>query len=264
MAAPTCPANLPGANLPGANALRQAELLPRLFDVTWPLVGVCAFHSFALVSLLGLALMDFDRQAIPCRFAVGVIVAGFAAPAIWPNLWPVAWSAPRPAWIADVAGLDRVDTGVLGLIFGASLGAALALAEGPRRNRRGGRQLAILGFAFVGLCLGWQAALSIAAISVGLGLGVYRVFLPAWLHLMVWSGLNNLPWWPGSTATLPALAASLAAVFSVALVWRMWRARMGASNGSGASLASEPPSRDEVASKDTSHVGPPNDTATPA
>lgn len=172
-----------GKNLPGA--------VDAAHGLLW---GIYVYDLTLLGALICAALIDLDGHPLPKRLVATVLVAGLAAPLVWPDLRPVhsglagnAASGTSPAWL-------------IGLIDGlAGLSAALILfclarpaaARGP--SGPSGRMNTAAVLAWVGVYLGWQAVCWLAALTAVLflaGLLVGRhwpaarsVGLPGWLAL---------------------------------------------------------------------------------
>jgi uncharacterized protein (TIGR00730 family) len=140
-------------------------------------------------TLLGTALTDFDRQAVPWSFLLPIIFAGFCVPIIWPQIRPLpAWYTWKlSGWQAALAD------GAVGMLLGALLG--LAVSAGWRiTSRRWPTFRPVLLLVTVGLVLGWQVTLLVTlftAITAVLALGLFRALgseeifpWPAWLLVM--------------------------------------------------------------------------------
>ncbi len=144
-----------GINLPA----RQASATDRIVLTTgWSgreLYAIFLFHQLLWCMLLVAGLIESDGQRAGWRvYGPALGIAALAATAL-PVLHPV------PAW----KGLDGwhagIINGALGLAAGAALGWLLSRVEpAARRNGVG------LGLACIGLVLGWQAALGLAALTV--------------------------------------------------------------------------------------------------
>jgi leader peptidase (prepilin peptidase)/N-methyltransferase len=119
----------------------------------WPFWFAYATHVVLLTTLIGAALLEFDRRRVPWRLYLPVLLLGFFAPRFWPGIRHVPWSdshmtAAWEAWLADgVAGLAT------GLLLGLAIGWLWWLAQAgedwPRFSP------ACL-FATVGTVVGWQ------------------------------------------------------------------------------------------------------------
>ncbi len=142
-----------------------------------------------LATLLGAALIDFDRQRVPWSLFLPIIVVGIWLPLVGPDIRPLAaWHAWKlggwPAALVD---------GALGALLGAALGLAVS-AGWKITSRRWPTFRPALLLMTLGLVLGWQVALLVtlfAAIAAVLFLGLSRALgsekvfpWPAWLLVM--------------------------------------------------------------------------------
>ena len=178
-------------------------------------------------TLLGAALIDFDRQPLPWSLVVPIAFAGFCLPLLWPEIRPL------PAWHAwKVGGWQAalVD-GTLGGAVGAALGLAVSLGWKITSGRWPAFRPTLLLLA-VGLVLGWQVTLLITlftAMTALLALGLFRAFgsqailpWPAWLLVMAilipclavsdWLPLTSL------ARPIPAMAAMIVLNSAVAIL----------------------------------------------
>jgi leader peptidase (prepilin peptidase) / N-methyltransferase len=106
------------------------------------------YHMLLLCTLLSTALIEFDGNRPPLRLFLPAFVVGLVAPVFWPalQLLVIRWAAPAPF------------TGVVGLAAGALLGDIVWLI------RRSPKPTGLMfGLMCVGLFLGWQAVVIIAA-----------------------------------------------------------------------------------------------------
>jgi uncharacterized protein (TIGR00730 family) len=140
-------------------------------------------------TLLGAALIDWDRQSVPWSLFFPAIFVGLCLPFVWPHIRPL------PAWYAWQLGgwqAALVD-GPLGALLGAVLG--FSVAAGWRiSSRRWPTFRPVLLLATLGLVLGWQVTLVVAlfaaiiavpVLAISRALGSAAVFpWPAWLLVM--------------------------------------------------------------------------------
>jgi len=227
-----------GRNLPGEyGGLR--------FSVSWlvhhfplDLVAVYLYHSTLLSILLSWALIKFDGYKLPTFYVILTIAIGLAIPAANPSVQPVSWISTMPVWLVGQSGMDRLDTSVVGLISGLSIGFVLSSVRFVTRARKkrypGYVRDATVVLGVAGLFLGWQAVLSIAAIVtctrlllvavptakavLGLPTIVFmHVFLATALQVVLWDSLAQLTWWPGPQCS--ALAVAVVAMLTVLLTF---------------------------------------------
>jgi leader peptidase (prepilin peptidase)/N-methyltransferase len=122
------------------------------------LTFICGFHLLLITYLLAAAGMRFDGQRVPGWLTIGIAVAGFVLPCIWPWLRPqeCGFAFQSTPWIDGLIG--GIAGAVLGWIVG---GDRLRWLAPPAR----------INFAYVvvGAFLGWQAVLMIACIATACG-----------------------------------------------------------------------------------------------
>lgn len=161
---------LAGRNLPSRTANPYLGTGWTNWLLQWDLIRIYVYHCTLMSVLLTCALIKIDRTPLPGKLIIFALIVGFGLPAVWPDVHPVPWTAPRPAWLAAVPGINRVDTSLVGLAAGAALGAVLSLAQRGASRARGDRPEAAIVLALPGLYLGWQAALSIAVLAAAFAL----------------------------------------------------------------------------------------------
>jgi leader peptidase (prepilin peptidase)/N-methyltransferase len=138
---------LEGMNLPRREPPEVAMVVGKEI---WYLILL--YHLLLLCVLLCGALVDFDRYRPPTRMYVWTVLAGLVFPLQWTLLRPVkAWPG-EPTFFAG--GID----GLIGLAAGGTLGYIAWRLQGAKQL--GGLPM---GLACVGVFLGWQAVVPIAA-----------------------------------------------------------------------------------------------------
>lgn len=152
-------------------------------DSDYPLWGILALHFALVCTLLGAALITWDREAVPTRYWFVPLVAGFAAAAVWPML--------RPVGMPQLAGLGRGGLGPAEGLVGAVIGGLCGVAAWPASSdgvrARSGHVAGVAASACLGIYLGWQAAAVI-------GLAAMLVW-SLWQLLRDVVGFRfNLPW----------------------------------------------------------------------
>jgi leader peptidase (prepilin peptidase) / N-methyltransferase len=159
-----------GDNLPaGQSKLSAGDL--------W---GRYAYHLFLLCSLICAAFTEYDCHRLRWRLIVPAFMVGLAAPLAWPSLRPVAGQITNQVWLNTLA--DEL----LVAAAGAAVGWAVWLVTcivGPSRAGQGRDPAWHSGvaLAWIGVFLGWQAAVCLALVNVatlGLAAGVGR-FMPS-------------------------------------------------------------------------------------
>lgn len=226
-----------GANLPvRAPGEMQSAVWILLFP-RWDLIGLYAFHGLLWVALLLGCLFHYDRLKLPAPWRIGMLLFFLVAPILFVPLMVVGWH-PH---LNDAGGIRGVgQNGVSagwGVVAGILAAAVIQLSAGP--GRRCG-QLA-WPLATVGAALGWQAAVSIALLTLVLALpglttvragrsgflsrmGVAGWILPAALvHLLAWRTLTERtsPWWPGPESSLIHAVAALGLLAGLALILKI-------------------------------------------
>lgn len=209
-----------GSNLPlPVDAGRYFRFEP---TATWSLF---TFHIAAIVTLLGAALIERDRHAVPLRLLIPVLATGWLAAACFRFLHPV----PATARAIDPTWLTGLVNASCGLVVGALLGAAASPAAARQPWRPAASRTAFLASAIVGVFAGWQAAcIVVVAAAAAFGFasfagcvfsrmsrGPWLIYLVAALYVFLWywrplvehfEGLGaGGAWWlaPGAvTATL--------------------------------------------------------------
>lgn len=180
--------NLPGGRFGGEHWGSDGLLL----RTDWLLVAVCVLHCLLLVAVLTRAILDCDGEEIPARWTGVWVLAVFLAAVFLPGLQPVAvgfpfgdWPLPQARWRGGIAS-------AAGIAAGWALGAGFS-----SRALRGGLVLLAAG-------LGWQAAATIAALTIAvaaarqlpemLAAGRLRIVRAAAADLVVAAALQILLW----------------------------------------------------------------------
>ncbi len=143
---------LQGANLPVRRYVIEEGIVLTSGWSGRELYGIFLFHQLLWCTLLAAALMEYDGHRAGWRlYALALGLAAVAGTAI-PSLYPVPVWKGAEGWYAGMA------TAAAGLAAGAAAGWLLSRWEpAPRRNG------VCLGLACIGLILGWQAAVGLAA-----------------------------------------------------------------------------------------------------
>ena len=158
-----------GINLPRPD-LSAMTAPPLAFWTDLQLLGVCVFHLTLVSGLFCAALIEINGHAVPRRLAAVVLAVGLVVPLIWPFLHPVvALETIRGGLDPSSFGGGAIDA-LAGLLIGAVLALVARLglrADDEFRPREG----LFFGFMAVGVFLGWQAAVPVAATAAVLRLG---------------------------------------------------------------------------------------------
>ncbi len=192
-----------GANLPTESARAGRSLASMIVDPPWELVRLYVFHMVLLTLLWTATLVKLDAQRMPKKLLGFGLLMGIGMTAVWPGLHPVAWAAVRPGWLDESSFALRLETGLIGMVAGATLGWVLSKVC----HQRGGAATDVpseLGgpLAWVGLFLGWQAAIGVAVLA----------------GLLLWCG-RLVSWIWARAAEMPALPAILAGTLLQVCLW---------------------------------------------
>jgi hypothetical protein len=180
-------------------------VVDNIWDPNWRLIGFFALHVGLLTLLLTFSLFAWDRFRVPTPLVICAAAICMAVPLIWPIYQPVGWDD-----LPNVVDSSRLRI-ALGLIAGGLAGLILGnclVRRRPGNIRAGDVFPTLVGMSLVGLCLGWQAALVIAALTVFARLlfaftparswpMVTSITLATLVHLLVWRWLSQLPCYPG-------------------------------------------------------------------
>ena len=229
------------ANIPFTRDYYHDGFVWIIFYPKWDVLGMYGYHMLLLCFLLVVSMMEWERVRIPLRLLLTGIILGALFPAIWPGLHPVAWIMPRPDWIEPWPWLERIDTTLIGLVAGAGVGAVLNTAARSLIRADKPRSLVATSegasMLLVGVYLGWQAALSVAAFAAVFRmlavLLAYRwprianlpsggwILLATVLHICFWRFLAGWTFWPGPHSSLVSLAMSGAGIVAACILARM-------------------------------------------
>lgn len=176
-----------GTNLPWETRYHHAGVLWILWYTKWDLVGLYGFHLLLLMTLTALALMQRDGfipRWRPWRTSLATPLAVFmlAALIVLPHLHIVPFLSPLPAWMERLQWMIPVQEqwlsgwtwnvgisipGLLSGLTGGVIGwiAAVIAREVLHRLAVESREASGLAVTLplCGLCLGWQAAVCLAA-----------------------------------------------------------------------------------------------------
>ncbi|TWT73335.1 A24 family peptidase [Allorhodopirellula solitaria] len=182
------------ANVPGFQHYPFSGILWIILYTKWPVVGIYFFHCALFSSLLTIALMEQDKLRPPRWLALSLLAVSAILVVVSPNLLtvslldqtPLRWPASYPDW------LDRAASSLVG----GSMGWAIGHFAGSLRLRRRQSTTSLsLAYALVGIALGWQAVLTIAALW----------WIATWL-LKRFGGRRERPSWLTATTILFAVA----------------------------------------------------------
>lgn len=245
---------LAGRNLPGEYGGMRLSVSWLVHHFPWDLVATYLYHSTLLSILLSWALIKFDRNVLPRFYILLAMAIGLAVPAANPSVHPAPWMPMAPAWLANQPWSSRLDTSIIGLISGLSMGLVSSslwiVGGGAPRQRPAYLRDTVAIFGVVGLFLGWQAMLSIAGIAActrllvvalmarrtgagpipaedplgrasestsALAIIFPHVLLATALQIVLWDALARLAWWPGPHCSVLATSAVAIATLMLTL-----------------------------------------------
>lgn len=164
-----------GRNLPK----RMIEVAPYVFQTglsPGEVFAVYLFHLLLLCTLLCAALIEIDNQRSPLKLFLPALVVGLAAPVFWPWLRAMPWRVLPPAfaWSVRPYPLMGAADGLIGLAAGGAIGGllwALARLRTLPGRKNGNVSFSpptglLLALSSVGLFLGWQAVVGLAAAAL--------------------------------------------------------------------------------------------------
>jgi prepilin signal peptidase PulO-like enzyme (type II secretory pathway) len=212
-----------GLNLPAVYASRDIGVTENIWDPHWQLIGIFAWHAALLTFLVTLSLFACDRFGTGLLLVALALAVGIVCPLLWPALQIVKWddlATPAADSRLRVAGGQLAGV-LVGLLLGSSL-----VRRTPGNIRAGDMGTTLLAMLLVGLYLGWQSALAIAALTVVMrGLFsltaarrwpvVVSIALATLVHLLAWRWWLQLPLYP---LLHERILATLAAIVSVPVV----------------------------------------------
>ncbi len=230
-----------GLNLPERTPNSYAGVVWIIFYTKWDLVGLYLFHCLLLIALLTWSLISYDGQRVPFRSIIMTYILATVPVMIWPGLLLVSWE-PDESGLWKPTVIDAIAAIGLGSLIGGvvACGASLLLnwkrtSPGPRIDRE-----FVAGASLVGAMLGWQAALSVVALALGLRL--VRMSLPllsslaffrdwpltgallvgASVQLLTWrlQATYLSTWWPVLGVSLPAIFSWSVCVIVLAMAIR--------------------------------------------
>lgn len=216
-----------GANIPLRRPNHYHGVVWIIFYTKWDLVGLYAFHCFALSVLLTWTLIDIDRQRIPAWLKWLVVALLAIPPAIWPDLLPVPWA---PSGLLGVDWPERLLSattcavgGLVGLVLGWLVSRVLgkrsseaAEAENPDETPAPPHGHVVSASLIVGLSLGWQAVVGVWVIALALrpilswaarrlgfvGLPTALILLVAYVIQLLGWRWSTTKWWPSCYTSL--------------------------------------------------------------
>jgi leader peptidase (prepilin peptidase)/N-methyltransferase len=152
-----------GANLPGRPAVEATGALHLVWNPSWPVIRLYAYHGLLLSLLMAMALVDEDRQRIPRSLVLAALAVAALASWRWWDMYPERTRTVRvKEWKAPLDAL-------LGMAWAAVPLATVAAIVRRRRHAAAADafvRLAI-GFGTIGAFLGLRAVVRTAVIWIG-------------------------------------------------------------------------------------------------
>ena len=165
-----------GANLPVRPINHYRGVLWIIMYAKWDLIGLYLYHSFLFASLLVFTLMAIDRNRIPRRLLVFCFVIAISAPLLFPSLVLIP-ALPGGTGTTNAVAASLLH-GVAGSIGGIITGIFLSrLLNHPPQSTADSSAI-IATMSLIGMMLGWQAMLIVAAI--------FFFFRLIWKHGLLW------------------------------------------------------------------------------
>jgi leader peptidase (prepilin peptidase) / N-methyltransferase len=198
-----------GSNLPVHKPPTYTGIVWIIFYTKWDIVLLYLYHCLLGSILVVWMLIDIDRQRITLAARVIVFSLLLLPVLIWPHLLPVP---------LNPAGPGSYDPSLVDSAINCLVGAAAGLALGGLLWAAGAGGHIISGLGWVGMGVGWQAAVAVALICLllrAVGLSVTRLIgrtdPPPTAFLLIafvghhllwrWCVTNLSPWWPGPETT---------------------------------------------------------------
>ncbi|MGY8768448.1 MAG: prepilin peptidase [Pirellulales bacterium] len=222
-----------GANLPGIEATLNQGFSRVLFELNWNIIGPYAYHCMLFCLLIVWMLIAYDRQRIPIKSIAFAVILGSVLPLVWPSLMVVSWDSSNWEGFADPARINLAVSLIIGGIIGGVLGLLIRSVKvtpsdsssSERNLTQGWETFAIL--ISVGIFLGWQAALTIAAISTAVEAAIalaYKIkqahnnsatagfvlMAITLIYVCSWKAFDSSNYWPGNTFIVESLYLPLA------------------------------------------------------
>lgn len=165
-----------GGNLPLRPINTYRGVLWVIMYAKWDLIGLYLFHCFLFATVIVWMQMLKDGNPVPRRMMLITLAIGFFCPIAFPNLILIPALAPitvSPVTASLTTGAAAINV-IVGAVFGGLLGrlATCLLINKPLAPQSQmitpfSSNLVWL-FALAGSVLGWQAALTLLLISVGI------------------------------------------------------------------------------------------------
>ncbi len=206
-----------GANLPH-RPFMVGDMLIREWSMGHA-YGISLYHLLLLGTLLCAVLIEYDGNRAPRSLYLPALLVGLAAPLFWPWLRPVAmWTHLPKATSGTLDGLAGLAAGALTGGVGLYIWSIGARRERASRKKNSSKRVGsapsptsiFFSLICVGVFLGWQAVLVIAAVTA-----IVRAFV--WLIVRL-----------AARRPAPALCGPTIILGLTTLVWILFWARFAA------------------------------------
>lgn len=151
-----------GANLPVRPVNHYRGVLWIIMYAKWDLIGLYMYHCFLFASLLVFTLMAIDNNRVPRKLLVFCFLTGIAAPVMFPSL--VLISALPGTTTPANAVVEGLLHGVVGATCGMIAGALLSRWLIYTQQSSAENNSITASMSLIGMVVGWQAMISVAAI----------------------------------------------------------------------------------------------------
>ncbi len=152
------------ANWPIEEILQPAGFEHLLFSPNWDVILVLVWQLTLVCFLFTFVLIESEGMKVPASIVAAGLCFACVMTLLQPDVWLVLWRQPIFLWQSgQIAILDRA----LNLLFGVGVGHMVGRATRWATDSSTGRSSgAVVGLSFVGMFLGWQAALAIGAMTL--------------------------------------------------------------------------------------------------
>lgn len=148
---------LGGINLPNWTPAPLDDLMILSWRMPWGNFLLVFYHAWLLITLLVATLIQADGFRVPGIVVRLALAIGLLLPLAWP------WLRPLAVWgnTSGVGSSMPVLDGLAGAIAGLAIGGLLSLLT-ARSVYEAGKSL-VFALVLIGVFLGWQAAITLAA-----------------------------------------------------------------------------------------------------
>lgn len=205
-----------GANLPSYESTAQSGIAAALMLTDPKSWLIYLFHSLLFSLLLITLLIEHDKLPVPWS----IVVFGFAFTALYALVFPAVGLVPAGielGAVIDQSLIGRTITILIGGVTGLLVGVIWICSHRSLRWNWRFMPAEVFAVGLVGICLGWQAVISMAVLGLTLkllmgivirisgkqipsGLIVF-VLIATLIQICCWRFVDQLGFWPGSEST---------------------------------------------------------------